>query len=368
MFKRWLISFIFLLSAAPLTAQTGFSIRERLADDLQGRFSILVAALDATGLTENLNSMTASTLLAPTDAAFVTLADFLGVSTDDLLADTDRLRRILLYHIVPGKVFFRQWMRGEPYTTALNGAAVRGTLVNGFLNIEGAQVSDVDNVTTNGVIQVLDRVLIAPGVFAPAHIRFAHFSPDAPALDIAIDGVVSGLQGLAFPAITEWLELPAAIHSIAFVPSGAALDDAVIIPSDFTLRPESWITLAAVGSLDGGTLFPVLIREDSTPISDGDARITVLAAVEGAPPLDFRMNGGTFVARLGFPFSLGDNDGYYSFDRRAGESDIEVKNYGNSTPFSIQQPDTPIVAGKHYLFAVIGTVERPTLVVAIDQR
>jgi len=370
--KFWLIllalAFIAVPFSAPLKAQVGVSIPERLVDDLQGRFSILVAALDATGLTANLSSMTAATLLAPTDAAFRALADFLGVSTDDLLKDTDTLRRILLYHILPEKIFFRQWISGQAYATALNQEEVRGELVNGFLHIEGAQVSPVDIITSNGVIQVLDRVLIAPDVLPSAHVRFAHFSPDTPALDVEIDSTLSENKALVFPSISAWLTLPAAIHTIAFVPHGAPPEAAVIIPSDFTLRPNSWTTLAAVGSLDGGTLIPVLIHEDGTPIPAGLARITVLDAVEGAPPLDFLLNRGVFVSRIGFPFSLDDNDGYYSFDHSAGTYDIEVRNYGISAPFSITQPGTAITAGWHYLFAIIGTVDDPSLVVAIDQR
>ena len=160
----------------------------------------------------------------------------------------------MLYHILPGRVFFRQLASGQPFATALGGRSVQGELTNGFLTVEGAQADDVDLIASNGVIQVLDRVLVPSDALTSAHVRFAQFSADAPAVDIYINGRISSAQGLGFPSISDWLNPPAAITTIAFVPSGAPLDDAVIIPADFTLRPNTWTTLAAVGSLKQQTL------------------------------------------------------------------------------------------------------------------
>jgi len=196
----------------------------------------------------------------------------------------------------------------------------------------------------------------------------ADFSPDSPGLDVYVDGSLTLFQAFGFPLVTGWMELPAAVHTIAFTTNGGSLDQAVIIPADFTLRPNSWTTLAAVGSVAKGTLFPVLISEDATPIPPGKARMMVLNAVEGAPPLDFRLNSAVVVSRLGFPFSLGDNNGYFSFDQTAGSYQVSAKNYGQTTPLATKLPAMKFEAGTHYLIAVVGSVDQPKLIVSADQR
>ncbi|MBI1259308.1 MAG: DUF4397 domain-containing protein [Chloroflexi bacterium] len=356
----------------PLAAQTNLTIPERLAADGQNRFTTLIAALQATGLDVLLSSDKPMTLLAPTDTAFQTLADFLGETRAELLADAPTLTRILRYHIVPGRVFFRQWVQGQPIATSLDGATVQGRLTNGLLTLgdaqSSAQASPVDLIASNGVIQVLSGVLLPVDVLPTAHLRVADFSPDTPGLDVYLDGKLTLFQAFGFPMVTGWIELPAAIHTIAFTTNGGSLDNALIIPSDFTLRPNSWTTLAAVGSVNNQTLFPVLIHEDAAPIPAGKVRITVLNAVEGAPPLDFSLNTAVVVSRLGFPFALGDNDGYFSFDQTAGTYTVSVKNYGETEPLAAALAATPFAAGTHALVAIVGSIAQPRLIVSADQR
>ena len=366
--KLLLIGAALLLFVAPLHAQSKPTILEWLAADNQGRFTTLVAALKATGLDATLETTAPNTLLAPTDSAFKTLADFLGDTNAQLLADTATLKRVLLYHILPGRVFFRELVKGDPIATALDGKTVQGKLANGFLTIGDAQASDVDISAADGVIQVLGSVLVPADILPSAHLRVADFSPDSPGLDVYVDGSLTLFQAFGFPLVTGWMELPAAVHTIAFTTNGGSLDQAVIIPADFTLRPNSWTTLAAVGSVAKGTLFPVLISEDATPIPPGKARMMVLNAVEGAPPLDFRLNSAVVVSRLGFPFSLGDNNGYFSFDQTAGSYQVSATNYGQTTPLETKLPAMKFEAGTHYLIAVVGSVDQPKLIVSADQR
>ncbi len=371
MTKFWLICAALLILAAPaasLVAQTNLTIPQQLAADPQGRFTILVKALDSTGLSDLLGGTNQYTLLAPTDTAFKTLLEFLGESQDALLADKDTLRKILLYHILPGRVFFRQFASGQPEATSLERRSVQGALVNGLLTIQGANVSDIDNVASNGVVQVIDRVLLPSDILPFAHVRFAQFSPDTPSVDIDINGAISTAQNLSFPSVSDWLQPPAAITTIAFTPAGKSIDQAVIVPSQFTLRPNSWTTLAAIGSLQQGSLILALIPESADPIPAGEAEITVLDALEDVPALDFSMSGATMISRLGFPFAFGDNDGFYSFEHRAGTYDLEAKNYGNNAPFSATMPRTEIDAGTHYLIAVVGTKDKPALFVKGDVR
>ena len=65
-----------------------------------GQFSTLIAAIDAAGLNETLEGEGPFTVLAPTDAAFEAAFEALGITAEELLADTDTLTEILLYHVL----------------------------------------------------------------------------------------------------------------------------------------------------------------------------------------------------------------------------------------------------------------------------
>jgi uncharacterized surface protein with fasciclin (FAS1) repeats len=123
-----------------------------------GTFNTLVTALKAAGLVETLQGAGPFTVFAPTDAAFAKLP---AGTVEALLADKAKLTAILTYHVVPGKV-----MAGD--IVAKNGAkpgtvngqpldiAVRG----GKVYVNGAQVTGADVAASNGVIHVIDTVLL----------------------------------------------------------------------------------------------------------------------------------------------------------------------------------------------------------------
>lgn len=126
-----------------------------------GNFTTLVAALQATGLDATLADTTQTfTVFAPTDAAFA----LLGQSTiDALLADTDTLSDILTYHVISGSV---------PASDAIASAGLKVEMVNGdsvglslngdTLFVNTASVTATDIVTDNGIIHVIDAVLLPP--------------------------------------------------------------------------------------------------------------------------------------------------------------------------------------------------------------
>ncbi|MEO1645586.1 MAG: DUF4397 domain-containing protein, partial [Chloroflexota bacterium] len=86
-----------------------------------------------------------------------------------------------------------------------------------------------------------------------AEIRVGHFSPDAPNVDVYIDGEVA-IEDLAYTQVTPFIEVDAGTYEIAVAPTGTSLDDAVIGPVDLTFEPDSNTTVAAVGSAEDGTL------------------------------------------------------------------------------------------------------------------
>jgi transforming growth factor-beta-induced protein len=120
-----------------------------------GSFQTLLAAAEAAGLAETLAGGGPFTVFAPTDAAFAALP---GGLLEAVLADRDLLRSILLYHVVPGRVLSGDLSDGMVVTT-VEGRPVRITLQGGA-RINGTSITAVDVEASNGVIHVIDAVLL----------------------------------------------------------------------------------------------------------------------------------------------------------------------------------------------------------------
>lgn len=153
---------------APLTAPSGNlmslpvapgTIAEIAAAD--GRFATLVAAADAAGLVEALNGEGPLTVFAPTDEAFAALPEG---TVEALLNDLPTLEGILLYHVVAGKVMAADVVTLESATT-LQGSDLSIRVEDGrvFLN-DTIEVILTDIEASNGVIHVIDAVLLPPGM------------------------------------------------------------------------------------------------------------------------------------------------------------------------------------------------------------
>jgi len=125
-----------------------------------GQFSTLLAAVDAAGLTETLLGRGPFTVFAPTDEAFKRLP---SGTVEDLLKpeNRERLRIILTYHVVAGRVTAAQ-ARGVRSAETVAGVAVRISESNGDLRINDATVRIADIPASNGLIHVIDRVLLPP--------------------------------------------------------------------------------------------------------------------------------------------------------------------------------------------------------------
>ena len=125
-----------------------------------GRFTTLVTALDAAGLVETLSGEGAFTVFAPTDDAFAALPEG---TIDALLADIPALTDILLYHVVDGVVPAETALTldGQMVET-LSGEEFSVTLQDGSLYINDAMVIITDIEASNGIIHVVDAVILPP--------------------------------------------------------------------------------------------------------------------------------------------------------------------------------------------------------------
>lgn len=121
-----------------------------------GDFNTLVAAVKAAGLVETLQSDGPFTVFAPTDDAFAKLP---AGTVENLLANPDKLKQILLYHVVAGQVNASDVVNLSSATTA-QGSDVAIKVASGNVMVNNAQVIKTDVMASNGVIHVIDTVIL----------------------------------------------------------------------------------------------------------------------------------------------------------------------------------------------------------------
>jgi uncharacterized surface protein with fasciclin (FAS1) repeats len=122
-----------------------------------GTFNTLVAAVTAAGLVDTLKGEGPFTVFAPTDEAFAALP---AGTVEDLLKpeNKDQLVAVLTYHVVPGKVMSTD-ISGPMAATTVQGTDVDIT-TEGGVAVDGAKVVTADIEATNGVIHVIDKVIL----------------------------------------------------------------------------------------------------------------------------------------------------------------------------------------------------------------
>ena len=152
----------FVLVAVQATA--GHHAKEAKTQDIvdtavaAGQFNTLAAALEAAGLVDTLKGDGPFTVFAPTDAAFAKLPEG---TVESLLKpeNRDQLIAILTYHVVPGKVEAADVVELSEATT-VNGQDVAITVADNGVQIDNANVIKTDIGASNGVIHVIDAVII----------------------------------------------------------------------------------------------------------------------------------------------------------------------------------------------------------------
>ncbi|MCC5873928.1 MAG: fasciclin domain-containing protein [Gammaproteobacteria bacterium] len=159
---RWFASAMAVLAlAAALNAQAGHHRHQADIVDTAvsaGQFETLVAAVEAAGLVETLKGEGPFTVFAPTDEAFANLPDG---TVESLLQpeNIDQLRAVLTYHVVAGKVMAADVVELDSAAT-VQGSSVTISTMGGGVMIDHANVVQADIETSNGVIHVIDAVML----------------------------------------------------------------------------------------------------------------------------------------------------------------------------------------------------------------
>ena len=228
-----------------------------------GRFTTLVAALEAAGLVETLAGEGTFTVFAPTDDAFATLPE--GTVTSLLEDPEGALTDILLYHVVDGAVPAETVVTLESATT-LGGEDVTITVEDGnvFLN-DTVQVIITDIEAANGIIHVIDGVLLPPSMtaeelpsIAEIAVEDGRFTTLVTALEAA--GLVETLSGegaftVFAPTDDAFAALPeGTVASLLEDPEGALTDILLYHVVDGVVPAETVVTLETATTLQGSDL------------------------------------------------------------------------------------------------------------------
>ena len=146
------------LMAGALALASVASAADIVDTAVAGGFTTLVAAVKAAGLVDTLKGAGPFTVFAPTDAAFAKLP---AGTVESLLKPENkaRLQAILTYHVVSGKVMAQDVMKLDSART-VEGSNVSIKTADGGVMVNNARVTKADIATSNGVIHVIDTVLL----------------------------------------------------------------------------------------------------------------------------------------------------------------------------------------------------------------
>ncbi len=147
--KHWIVTAA--LSAAVVSAHAKDIVDTAVS---AGSFKTLASALQAAGLVDTLKGKGPFTVFAPTDEAFAKIPK---AQLDALLADKAKLTSVLTYHVVPGAAMAKDVKAGKLKT--VQGGDLNVT-TDGGVRVNGAQVTKADIVADNGVIHVIDQVVL----------------------------------------------------------------------------------------------------------------------------------------------------------------------------------------------------------------
>ncbi len=172
---------------------------------------------------------------------------------------------------------------------------------------------------------------------APVWVRVVNWSPDTPAVDVWIDGALA-FGNVQSSTNSDYQTFAAGTHTVQLTAAGTApeaVDPAVSTQIAFDWSEGQYVTVAVVGSTGSGTLAPIVVTDDFSPIPFGSARLWVYHTVEGLGNLDVFVNGEMVITELGFPGTFTDlngalNDGAFSVDVPVGTADIVIALTGDT--------------------------------------
>jgi LPXTG-motif cell wall-anchored protein len=205
-------------------------------------------------------------------------------------------------------------------------------------------------------VLVLSLVL-ATAAFAQggqASVRVIHASPDAPAVDIWIDGNVA-ISDVAFAEVTDYADLAPSTYNVQVSPTGAT--EPIVIDADLELAADTDYSVAAVGTLEN--IEPLVLVDNNAAPAEGMAHVRFVHASPDAPAVDIAVTGGPVLfSNIEFK-GVGD---YLPVD--AGTYDLEARVAGTET-VALSVPGVALEAGTVYTIWAMGLVEGEPALTAV---
>ena len=233
--------------------------------------------------------------------------------------------------------------------------------MDAVLTVPDVTLSADTNLTIFAIGQVGDDTLAALPVVdaqAPAQVRVAHLSPDAPNVDVSVDGE-QVLSDVPFKTISDYLNVPAGERRIQVTPAGAS--EPIVIDTTVTLEPGTAYTVAARGLLGEDSLSASVYVDNREPTAD-QAQVRLIHASPDAPAVDVAVQGGPLLfENVAFPNA----SDYLAVD--PATVTLEVRPTG-TTDAVLTVPDVTLEAATNYTVFAVGLVGDETLsaVIAVD--
>lgn len=193
------------------------------------------------------------------------------------------------------------------------------------------------------------------GTETDACVNILHASPDAPAVDIWVDGAMA-VENLAFGAATGWVALPEGDHQVVVVPTGGTADQAVIdVTPTLTAGQAYEVVAAGLVAEIGAQIYPVNL----SMLAADTARVRVVHTSPDAPAVDIAVTGGdVLVPNLAFPAASD------YLEVPAAAYDLEVRPTG-TMDVALPLPGVELQAGMAYSVYAIGLAGDGTLTVFV---
>jgi hypothetical protein len=183
---------------------------------------------------------------------------------------------------------------------------------------------------------------------AEARIRVLHASPDAPAVDVYLDGS-EAISDLAFDEITDYVSVPAGGHTVEVFPAAADGTGDAVITADVTLSADTDYTVAAVGAL--ADIEPLVLVDDNSAPPAGQVRVRFVHASPDAPAVDIFAEGvGVIISGAAFK----DASEYLTVP--ALTYNLEVRAAGTETA-ALALPGIALEGGNVYSAFAVGLLE-----------
>jgi hypothetical protein len=183
-----------------------------------------------------------------------------------------------------------------------------------------------------------------------AMVRVAHFSPDAPAVDVYVNGTKT-LSGVSFGTVSEYLEVPADTYTFEVRPANAPASSKPVIKATATVQGGQAFTVAAVGAL--ASIRGRIYSDDLSAPPPGQGKVRVIHAAVGVPAVDVAVRGGPTLFRgVRFP----DATPYVAVP--AGTFDIQVRAAATGKTL-LSASDLAVRAGTISTVAAIGGAGKP---------